>query len=352
MPLLAFAKASSNANFRILTSSPISVIMPVKNAAATIKAAVNSILNQTFQHFELIIVNDGSTDHTGQLLNDYTDQRITVIHQDHSGIARSLNKAIKHTQCPLIARMDADDVAAPDRLARQYRYLREHPEIGVVSSLVKFGGDQVKQKGYFLYCEWINSLLSPREIYLNRFVDSPIAHPSIMLRKEIIDKYGHYNESELPEDYELWLRLMHEGVKFSKIDRELLTWTDSTDRLSRVHINYGKNAFYKIKNKYMIYWINRRFPGKLPKIWIWGWGKSVFQKSAALVAHLPISGYIDVSARGGQSLKKNVIHYSDIPSPENTLILSYVGDRLGKSRIYQYLTMKGYSAGKDFYMMA
>ncbi|MDN5216709.1 glycosyltransferase family A protein [Fulvivirgaceae bacterium BMA12] len=349
---MVFVKASLNANSQLLIRPLVSVIMPVKDAADTVKTAIDSIINQTFRHFEFIIVNDGSTDRTAHILNTYEDQRITIIHQDHSGIARSLNKAIKQSRSPFIARMDADDIASPDRLALQYQFLQDHPEIGVVSSLVKFAGNIEKQKGYFLYCEWINSLRSSREIYINRFVDSPIAHPTVMLRKEVMDKYGYYDESELPEDYELWLRLMHEGVKFSKIDRELLTWTDRTNRLSRTHSNYGKNAFYKIKSKYLICWIKKKFPDKLPKIWIWGWGKSVFQKSADLNDQLPISGYIDVSTPPVPSQKRTVIHYSDIPPQGNVLILSYVGDRLGKSGICQYLMARGYKAGIDFYMMA
>ena len=331
----------------------ISVIMPVRNAAGTVKTAIDSIINQTFLHFELIIINDGSTDETSQILNGYTDPRLTVIHQEHTGIAKSLNKALKTAKSQLIARMDADDISSPDRLTIQYNYLHKHPDTGVVSSLVRFQGDMERQKGYFLYCQWINTLVSCREIYVNRFVDSPLAHPTVLFRKKIITDHGSYIESGLPEDYELWLRWMDKGVRFAKIKKELLTWFDSPGRLSRVHPNYSQEAFYSTKTQYLANWVFRKFPAKMPQIWIWGWGKKVFQKSSYLQAYgLSVKGYIDVSIRTAKQQKRNVIHYSEIPAPENTLILSYVGDRIGKIRISRFLVSKGYKAGVNFYMMA
>ncbi|MCG8321992.1 MAG: glycosyltransferase [Cytophagales bacterium] len=331
----------------------ISVIMPVRNAAGTVKRALNSIIDQTFPHFELIVVNDGSVDNTTSLLNSYHDPRLTVIHQEHKGIAKSLNKAIRLAKSPLIARMDADDIASPQRLQLQHEYMQKHPGTGVVSCLVNFQGDVQRQKGYFLYCQWINRLISCHEIYINRFADAPLAHPTVLFRKAVVDRYGYYDESELPEDYELWLRWMEKGVRFSKVREELLTWTDSPNRLSRVHPNYSQEAFYKVKTKYLVNWICRKFPAKLPEIWIWGWGKAVFQKSSYLPYHgLPITGYIDLSVNPARQKKRRVIHYSAIPGPENTLILSYVGDRVGKTKIYQYLVSRGYVAGVSFYMMA
>ena len=331
----------------------ISVIMPVRNAAGTVGAAIESITNQTFKRFELIIVNDGSTDETSQILNSHNDPRLMVIHQNHRGIAKSLNRAIGLARSPLIARMDADDVSSPERLKAQYLYLQKHPDTGVVGSLVTFKGDCDKRKGYFLYCQWVNTLVSSHDIYINRFVDSPLAHPTVLFRKEMIDNYGGYDESELPEDYELWLRWMEKGVRFAKVDKELLIWSDLPCRLSRTHSNYSREAFYKIKTRYLANWIYRKYQSKLPDIWIWGMGKAVFQKSSFLKDYgLNIKGYIDVATGAAIRKKRNVIHYSEIPDPVDVLILSYVGDRKGKSKIRQFLISRGYKAGVNFYMMA
>lgn len=331
----------------------ISVIMPVRNAAGTVGAAIDSITNQTFKRFELIVVNDGSTDETGHILNGYNDPRLTVIHQNHKGIAKSLNKAIQLARSPLIARMDADDVSSPERLKMQYLYLQKHPDTGVVSSLVRFKGDCDRHRGYFLYCRWVNTLVSAHDIYVNRFVDSPLAHPTVLFRKEMIDNYGGYDESELPEDYELWLRWMEKGVRFAKVDKELLTWSDLPNRLSRIHSNYSREAFYKIKTRYLANWIYRKYHAALPEIWIWGMGKAVFQKSSFLKDYgLNIKGYIEVAVGVAIRKKRNVIHYSKIPDPGDMLILSYVGDRKGKNKIRQFLISRGYQAGVNFYMMA
>ena len=333
--------------------SLISVIMPVRNAAGTVKAAVDSITHQTFRHFELIIINDGSTDDTGQVLNSCTDPRLTIVHQSHQGIAKSLNKALHLAKAPFIARMDADDIAAPGRLAAQYQYLQKHQDTGIVSCLVTFKGDINNQKGYFLYCQWINTLLSNHEMYVNRFTDSPLAHPTVLFRKEIIDDHGCYDESRLPEDYELWLRWMDKGVRFGKVNKELLTWSDLPGRLSRVHVNYGQREFYKVKARYLAKWAEKKYRHKLPDIWVWGWGKAVFQKSSYLQEYgLAIKGYIDVSTSTATPKKRKVIHYLQLPGPENTLVLSYVGDRLGKRKIHEFLVSRGYEEGVNFYMMA
>ena len=331
----------------------ISVVMPVRNASGTVKRALDSIFNQKLSHFELIVINDGSTDETSQILNGYTDARLRVIHQAHQGIAKSLNKGIKAAKSGLIARMDSDDISSPDRLLMQYEYLQKHPSTGAVGTQVKFDGNIEKQRGYFLYCQWINTLISPHELYINRFVDAPLAHPTVLFRKEIIEKYGYYDESALPEDYELWLRWMEKGVRFAKVRKVLLTWRDSPERLSRVHSNYSQEAFYNIKTKYLVSWIFRKFSAKLPEIWIWGWGKTVFKKSCYLQSHgLKICGYIDLANAPPTQQKRRVIHYLNIPSPGNCLILSYVADRAGKAKIYQFLLSRGYQPGVNFYMMA
>ena len=331
----------------------ISVVMPVRNASGTVKKALDSLFNQTLSRFELIVINDGSTDQTSQVLNSYADARLRIIDQAHQGIAKSLNHGIKAAKSGLIARMDADDISSPDRLLMQYEYLQKHPCTGVVGTQVKFEGNIEKQRGYFQYCQWINRLISSYELYVNRFVDAPLAHPTILFRKEIIEKHGYYDESDLPEDYELWLRWMDKGVRFAKVRKVLLTWCDSPGRLSRVHSNYSQEAFYKIKTKYLANWIFRKFPGKLPEIWIWGWGKAVFKKSSCLQSHgLKICGYIDLANASPTQQKRRVIHYMNIPPPGNRLILSYVADRVGKVKIYQFLVSRGYRAGVNFYMMA
>src|SRR6185436_16591977 len=108
----------------------------------------------------------------------------------------------------------------------------ENRPIGLVGCLVEFGGDRSASEGYALHVDWINALTTPDEIALNRFVESPLAHPSVMFRRELVEKHGGYRAGDFPEDYELWLRWMEAGARMGKVPRVLLTWQDGPGRLS------------------------------------------------------------------------------------------------------------------------
>jgi len=330
----------------------LSVLMPYRNAASTLSRAIESILQQSFTDFELILVDDGSTDSSKEISCQYEDKRIRNVSIPESGIVAALNKGLAISQGKYIARMDADDYSYPERLKLQYEFLDRNPDIGIVSGKVSFKGNREKDKGYALYVDWINQQISPEQIYLNRFVESPIAHPSVMIRKMLLDRFGSYREGDFPEDYELWLRMMDQDVRFSKIDGIILDWYDEETRLSRIHKRYSVEAFYRIKTKYFTKWFMNRFQQKLPPLLIWGTGKSVLQKSKYLDEYgLTISGYIDVVSKPDKKIRnKPVFYYKNIP--ENVFILSYVSDRVGRLEIHEYLIKKGYKEGKDFYLMA
>lgn len=329
----------------------ISVILPFRNASNTLQRAIESILNQTFKNFELILINDGSDDHPIDILSKYDDPRIKTIHLPTSGIVFSLNQGINISRGQFIARMDADDYAYPDRLELQRQFLKENREIGVVSGTVTYSGDRNKKMGYALYVDWINSLKTSDQIYLNRFVESPICHPSVMIRRNLFDEYGLYKVGGFPEDYELWLRFMDQGVQFSKVDAVILDWYDDEQRLSRNHMNYDSSAFFEIKTKYFFRWYQKTFEFNPRPILIWGTGKSVIEKSKYLENYnLEVVGYVDVIRKKDHNIEgKPVFFYEDIP--EGVFLLSYVSDRKGRQLIHEFLIKNNYEEGKDFYMM-
>jgi glycosyltransferase involved in cell wall biosynthesis len=330
----------------------ISVILPFRNASDTLRRAIESILNQTFKNFELILINDGSDDQPINILSDYDEQRIKTIHLPTSGIVFSLNQGINISRGRYIARMDADDYAYPERLEIQHQYLKENKKVGVVSGTVTYSGDRNKNLGYALYVDWINSLKTPNQIYLNRFVESPICHPSVMIRRKLFDAYGLYKVGGFPEDYELWLRLMDQGVQFSKVDAVVLDWYDDENRLSRNHENYDSEAFFEIKTRYFFKWYQKTFEFNPRPILIWGTGKSVIEKSKYLEDYnLEIVGYVDVIRKKDHDIEgKPVFFYEDIP--EGVLLLSYVSDRKGRQLIHEFLIKNNYEEGEDFYMMS
>ncbi|MDN5202097.1 glycosyltransferase [Fulvivirgaceae bacterium BMA10] len=337
-----------------MTAPLISVLLPVRNAQGTITRAIDSILNQSFKDFELVIINDGSTDHTGDILKTFHDDRMRIIQTAPQGIAPALNLGISESKCDLIARMDADDFSHPDRLLKQYDFLRTHDDIDIVSCLIKHVGDDQNQKGYLEHVRWLNDCVTSEAIFHARFIDAPLAHPSVMMRKSMLTKFGGYSNTPGPEDYELWLRLLHQGIRFGKVPLTLFHWYDSPQRLSRTHQNYHQDAFFKLKAKFISLHLKKYFQ-KLPTLWIWGTGKSVFQKSQFLADYeLDVAAYIDVvkNERKPHFKTRPIFYFEAIPDPGEIFILSYVSDRVGKKKILAYLINKGYRPGIDFYMMA
>ena len=166
----------------------VSVVLPVYHAAPTLARAVASIQGQTWSSWELIAVDDGSTDGSREILARFAraDPRVRVLSQAHAGVTVAANAGLAAARGDLIARMDADDWSHPERLAEQVALLENDRSLGVVSCLVEFGGDPVARKGYALHVDWVNSLVTPEAIAAGRFVESPVANPSVMFRRELV----------------------------------------------------------------------------------------------------------------------------------------------------------------------
>ena len=182
----------------------ISVIMPVYNGEKYLKEAVDSILGQTLVDFEFIIINDGSTDGTDEMLSSYNDPRITVIKQTNQGVTKSLNNGLARAQGDYIARMDADDVAKPQRFAIQAAFLDSHPEIALCGSWAKAIDKDGREIGDFNYPPLTHAKI--RHYY---FWHNPFIHSSVMFRKTAIESCGNYDETvKRAQDYELWGRII------------------------------------------------------------------------------------------------------------------------------------------------
>ena len=178
----------------------ISVVISVYNGEKHLRESVESVLNQTFTDFEFIIVNDGSTDASLEIIKSYDDERIQIINNEENiGLTKSLNKALKQAQGEYIARQDADDISLPNRLELQLEFLEKHPEVALLGTgvyVINENGDTVEKR--IMHPKPKKSLLKG-----NRFI-----HGSVMFRKSVIDELGAYNETlKYSQDYELWLRM-------------------------------------------------------------------------------------------------------------------------------------------------
>ncbi|WP_185154171.1 glycosyltransferase [Fulvivirga sp. M361] len=330
----------------------VSVVLPVFNAANTLKRAVDSMLCQKYDHWQLVIVNDGSTDGTLKYLRDLDDQRIAIYTLPHCGIGRALNFGIRMSSGEYIARMDADDVSSCHRLSSQAYYLDQNPSVGLVSGQVTYMGDRTTQAGYAHYVDTINAIVKEEDIVHKRFFESPFAHPSVMFRKSLIAQYGGYNEQSLPEDYELWLRWLSNGVRMHKLDQEVLCWYDSKQRLSRTNLNYAPGKFFDVKAHYFHFWLAGN-SDRIKQIWVFGSGKEVNRRLRPFIKRgITIERFIDVKKRYNVS---KYIHFNDLPEADangSRLILSFVRDRAGREAILTLLQQLRYKEGVDFFIMA
>jgi len=335
----------------------VSVLMPCFNAARTLEEALKSLFWQTLEDFEIIVVDDGSTDTSWEILQTWVekDSRIRILSQPHAGIVQALNTGMSACSADYVARMDSDDRAHRERLARQIAYLNENPQIGVVSCRVKgFPKEQVR-RGFQIYLDWLNSLLTDTEIRREIFVESPLPHPSVTLRREIVTKVGGYQDHGWPEDYDLWLRLYLAGVRFGKLPEVLLEWREHPERLTRIDGRYSLENFLRAKASYLA-----RGPlAEREAIIIWGAGmigrrlsKHLQRKGVPLVAFVDIDpNKIGRTRRGLPIISPEELetHWRRYPKP---VLLAAVGARGARQLIRQRLVGMGLREVVDWWAVA
>ena len=201
-------------NARVLTTGPctsdvamtpqVSVVMPVRNGARWLGEAIESVLSQTFGELELVIIDDGSTDDTPCVLDEYArrDGRVRVIAQPQLGLASALNRGVGEVGAEVIARLDADDRMQPERIERQIGFFRAHPETALLGSWA----EKIDQHGRHL--GWLRPQTRARELIATLQRTNSFIHSSIMVRSEIVRRLGGYRPAfKAAEDYDLWLRI-------------------------------------------------------------------------------------------------------------------------------------------------
>ena len=212
----------------------VTVLLPAYNAELFIKDAIDSILAQTFKDFELIIINDGSSDRTEDIVLSYTDKRIVYVRNDNNlKLIKTLNKGIGIARGKYIARMDADDISLPDRLENEVLFLENHLDVDVVSCFpynIAMDGRVIGKSSYFC----VTRLLPCKFVSI---FESPICHPACMLKLDVIKKYMYSDRPEFVhiEAYELWNRMFHSGAKGSMIPEYMLYYRDNVTSVCHVH---------------------------------------------------------------------------------------------------------------------
>lgn len=194
----------------------VSIILPVYNGEQYIKEAVESMLGQTYANFELLLLDDGSTDKTIEILRSYTDHRIRLIKNEQNlGIVATLNKGIMLSNGLYIARMDADDISHRERLLKQVEFLQQNPNVGMIDSVMEYIDENSKPVGR------MNSDIIDEGAIRNFLTKSNcMGHSSVMMPASVIKKYLY--RKIFYEDYDLWLRLLNDGLRICKLPAPLL----------------------------------------------------------------------------------------------------------------------------------
>lgn len=210
-------------NSKISGNPLISVLLPVYNGEKSVERTINSILDQSFLDFEFVIINDGSTDNTRAILDQFQDQRLRIIHKPNEGLGKTLNLGLQLARGKYIARIDADDFAHPERLEKQVAFLETHPEIAVVGSAAKVvypdGTERIRLRP-----------LEPHRIRQHIIKVCPLAHPSVMMLKDAAVSVGGYDTAydgslgrSAGEDYHLWVRMLAQGYQLANLADPLIT---------------------------------------------------------------------------------------------------------------------------------
>lgn len=326
----------------------VSVLMPVFNAQDTLAECVDSILSQSLQDFEVIAVDDFSSDDSVALLQSYDDPRIRIIPGKSKGIVAALNTGMANCQSDYVARMDADDVMHVERLQRQYDVMSNDADITLCATQAKKFPEAIIRAGYIEYMRWQNACLTMQDIQNQIYIESPFAHPSVMFRKHRIIAAGAYKDGEFPEDYELWLRLFHGGHEMMKLDEVLLDWRESDGRLSRTSSRYSDAAFEKLRADYLAK--DARLQGR--RIVFWGAGRKTRQRARHLIDNgISPSAWIDIDVNKiGNVYCDAKTHAPDwlLTHDEKPFILNYVRNHGARGYCRDYLDAAGYVMGEDY----
>jgi len=331
--------------------------MPCYNAEDTVDKAVQSILQQSLERLELILVDDGSRDGTAAKLAEWasSDRRVRVIARSHEGILGALNAGLSHCQAPYVARMDADDIARPERLARQVETLDAHPDLAVVGSLVEGFPQEDVREGFRIYLDWLNRLVTHDAIVREIFIESPLAHPSVCMRRRWLERVGGYQDHGWPEDYDLWLRLYLAGARFAKVPEVLLYWREHPQRLTRQDSRYAVEQFLRAKAHYLA---RGPLSGGAGVI-LWGAGQMGRRLSKHLLQEgVPILAFVDVDEKKiGRTRRGKMIHPPEslrelLQAHPGAKVLAAVRSRGARALIRERLLNLGLREGRDWWAVA
>lgn len=344
-----------NASLETNRQTPaISILLPYRDARSTLDECLKSIQEQTLDNFELIAVNDNSSDGSIDTLNKFArnDPRINLLNNPNSGLVSALNLGLEYSSSQYIARMDADDRMSPQRLQLQYDYMQQNPGITALGSYARLFPEELIQEGFREYMRWQNSCITPQDIADEIYIESPLVHPSVMFRHDQIMQLGGYRDGLFPEDYDLWLRIHHAGLQMAKLPEKLLEWRDHPERTSRVDERCTREAFDILRASYLAR--EPRLLKHYDNFVIWGAGRKTRKRCQHLLGHgLTPKAWIDIDPNkiGNRLNGVPVVAPEWLQTQQMPFVLGYVTNHGARDIIATQLHEMGYRRGDNYLMV-
>ena len=332
-----------------MESDLISIVMPVKNAGKYLKECVDSIIKQSESNWELIAINDHSTDSSEKLLTSYSqkDSRITYFNNEGSGIIPALQQAYRYSRGAFIHRMDADDIMEVNKLKLLKKQLKESGKGTVVTAHVRYFAEHGVSDGYLQYEEWLNQLCSNNSHWKEIYKECVIASPCWLIHREDFERCGGFNSDIYPEDYDLVFRFYQQQLKVVSVNETLHLWRDHSLRTSRNHIHYQQNAFFEIK---LHYFFELEYDSSRPLV-IWGAGKKGKIMAQLLQKrNIPFQWVSNNPNKEGKKIYDQLMEsFETIVTQDNPQVIITVAQRNAKKEIIHFLEQLNLEEAQDYY---
>lgn len=330
----------------------VSILIPVRNGEEFLAECIESIVNQTYTNWELIIVNDHSTDKTKDILLEYQslNSSIKVLENKGKGIISALQTAYDNCQGNFITRMDADDIMMPNKLELMANKLQEKGVGFVAVGLVKYFAENGVGEGYFNYQEWLNKLTLTERNFEEIYRECVIPSPSWMMHRADLDTIGGFNSDIYPEDYELTFRMYKQGIKVASIPEVIHKWRDYSTRTSRTDPHYSDNFFLPLKMKYFME-LHRDIERPLE---LWGAGNKGKEMARFLIKNgIEFEWACNNPNKIGKDIYgKILISDKEIFTRENPQILIAIRNEAATTQIKKVFYSKNLTPNLDYFLLS
>jgi len=326
----------------------VSVLLPVRDAAATLAASLKSVSRQRLRELECIVVDDGSRDESLAIARSHAlgDPRFRVIAQPALGLVSALARGLAECRAALVARHDADDCMHRERLTLQVGAIEQSPELAGVGCHVRLFPRSALGPGMRAYEAWLASVRTPEDVRREAFVECPLAHPTLVLRREVLIENA-YRDLGWPEDYDLVLRLLGAGHQLGVVPRRLIAWRHNRHRLSQRSAVYTPERFTACKAHHLASGLLAR----QSRYWLWGYGGTGRALAKALRSHdRHPDAIVELHPRRiGQRIQgARVIAPHELGDPGALPLVVSVAGADARGLIRAELTQRGFREGTDY----